>query len=191
MLVGDQDGSVWEPCSCYHHSLLPGAGPSTCLTRLVASLEGKVTVLAQKMELKMVGIWFHIKPSHLWSIGETFCIDDTFKNPQQSSVNYLINLHLILYLVMYLFFSGLSLPFPVHQRDSVPAGDWGGEAEERGEEKDKKRVRDDMSDESAPAPPPPGPGLTRPLGPGDFDRSWNDPPLFSYSDSANSQQVLQ
>jgi len=46
-----------------------------------------------------------------------------------------------------------------------------------------------MSDESA--PPPPGPGLTRPLGPGDFDRSWNDPPLFSYSDSANSQQAAK
>ena len=38
-----------------------------------------------------------------------------------------------------------------------------------------------MSDK---APPP-----AQPLAPGNFDRAWNDPPLFSYSTSATAQPV--
>ena len=38
-----------------------------------------------------------------------------------------------------------------------------------------------MSDK---APPP-----AQPLAPGNYDRAWNDPPLFSYSTSAAAQPV--
>ena len=47
-----------------------------------------------------------------------------------------------------------------------------------------------MSEESR-APPPPGPPPgppAQPLAPGNFDRAWNDPPLFSYS-AASGQTV--
>lgn len=37
--------------------------------------------------------------------------------------------------------------------------------------------------------PPPGPAPAQPLAPGNFDRAWNDPPLFSYSTSATAQPV--
>ena len=38
-------------------------------------------------------------------------------------------------------------------------------------------------------PPPPGAPPAQPLAPGNYDRAWNDPPLFSYSTSATAQPV--
>jgi len=40
-----------------------------------------------------------------------------------------------------------------------------------------------------PTAPAPGPPPAQPLAPGNFDRAWNDPPMFSYSTSATAQPI--
>ena len=45
-----------------------------------------------------------------------------------------------------------------------------------------------MSDNNAPHPPTTG-AAAQPLAPGNFDRAWNDPPLFSYSTSTTAQPI--
>ena len=42
---------------------------------------------------------------------------------------------------------------------------------------------------SNPPPPASGPPPAQPLAPGNFDRAWNDPPLFSYSTSSTAQPI--